>query len=478
MPVPLDGGAHILRSRNAGFGFEQISYLAILGVLISLIAAGHSTHWTFGLKHAPDSVHGTGSSPATLDQFEPQSSPDVLDAELAAGTRKDATPKDEVNLSESARRKWGIELARVERRALSPVVVANGVVEYDQDSIAELASAVPGFVFRVYKRVGDPVRKGEILAIVDAADVGHCKAEFRKAVVDYNEKSLSLSRMKSVDRSLPEKLLRQAEADCRASHFQLVNAQQSLMNLGFRLNLVDMLKYNDDELIQNVRVLGLPTDLFGDAPPLTDNLLPLRSSFDGVVTERTVVDGEHVDRDRAVFTIANITRMWIMLHVRKDQQNLVAIGAPLQFDIDDVKAKVSGVIDWVGTELDAPTRTLRVRAEVENPPVVIDPTTGILVQGKLRAGTFGVGRISVRDASESLVVPNMAVHQDNDGRFVFVRHGDLFHRCDVEVGIVGPEMTSVKPIDDASKWLIDGCEVATEGSHILKAELHVAASDK
>ncbi len=417
---------------------------------------------------------GAESAPATLDDFAPEASSHDRGADLA----DDAKSSDDVNLSESARRKWGIELAQVERRELSPVVVANGVVQYDQDSIAELTSTAPGYVFKVFKRVGDPVRKGEILAIVDAAEVGHCKAEFRKAVVDYNEKALSLSRMKSVNQSLPEKLLRQAEADTRAAHFQLVNAQQALMNLGFRLNLTEMLKYSDDELIQNVRVLGLPPELFDGSPPLTDNLLPLRASFDGVVTSRAVVDGEHVGRDRSVFTIANIKHMWIMLHVRKDQQSLVSLGAPVEFDIDDVKTKVRGVVDWVGTELDAPTRTLLVRAEVENPPIFVDSSTGVLIQGKLRAGTFGVGRISVRDTGNALVVPNTAIHHDGSHHFVFVRHGDVFHRCDVEVGILGPDVTSVSPIGDASKWLIDGCEVATEGSHILKAELHVAASDQ
>ncbi|HEX3868861.1 MAG TPA: efflux RND transporter periplasmic adaptor subunit [Pirellulales bacterium] len=429
-----------------------------------MIAVGHRTHWKFDFGHAEAA---SDTPAASFDEPPLQIPRQAGDGNLAGETGA-------IELTEAACRKWGIELRRVERRALNPVVSANGVVEYAQDAIAEMASSVPGYVFRVFRRVGDPVRKGDVLAIVDAADVGRAKAEFRKAVVSFNEKEHSLARMHSVGSSLPERQLRQAEADCREARIQLVNAQQALMNLGFVLALNDVLTSSDDELIQRVRMLGLPRELIGDIPPLTDNLLPLRAPFDGIVIRRKVVDGEYVDRDRSQFAVANISRMWITLHVRKDQQNLVCVGAPLEFAIEDAAVDLRSTIHWVDTELDPATRTLQVRAEVANPPTRTDLETGIVVQGRLRAGTFGVGRITVGDAAEKLVVPNLAIHFDGDRYFVFVRQENRFRRCNVEIGIGELDVTSVEPVGDAKQILIEGCEVAAEGSHMLKAELQVA----
>jgi cobalt-zinc-cadmium efflux system membrane fusion protein len=83
--------------------------------------------------------------------------------------------------SAKAVEKAGVDIAVVHERPIIEAVVANGEVDYDQNRMAHLSSRVPGTVWRVEKQVGDHVRKGEVLAIIDAADVGRAKSEFLQA---------------------------------------------------------------------------------------------------------------------------------------------------------------------------------------------------------------------------------------------------------------------------------------------------------
>jgi multidrug efflux pump subunit AcrA (membrane-fusion protein) len=119
------------------------------------------------------------------------------------------------------------------------------------------------------------------------------------------------------------------------------------------------------------------------------------------------------------------------------------------------------------------TRTLRIRAEVDNPVVSLDPETGQEVR-ILRANTFGTGIITLRETPSAFVVPTSAIlHADNQP-MIFTKIGELkFARIDVklgvrEVGIVQIESDLLKP----------GLEIVSQGSHVLKSEWilnHVAS---
>src|SRR5262249_36459020 len=73
--------------------------------------------------------------------------------------------------SEEAVARAGVEVTEVLEAPLTESVSANGEVGYDQTRLARLASRVRGTVWRVDKVVGQPVRKGDVLALVDAAEV-------------------------------------------------------------------------------------------------------------------------------------------------------------------------------------------------------------------------------------------------------------------------------------------------------------------
>src|SRR5205807_1892800 len=80
--------------------------------------------------------------------------------------------------SAEAVRAAGIDCVTVKTRDMSQFVTANSMLDYEPYRYAQLAARAPGTVWWVEKQMGEPVRKGEVLALIDSTDVGRAKADF------------------------------------------------------------------------------------------------------------------------------------------------------------------------------------------------------------------------------------------------------------------------------------------------------------
>ena len=143
----------------------------------------------------------------------------------------------------------------------------------------------------------------------------------------------------------------------------------------------------------------------------------------------------------------------------------LATGQELSFTTDGAPIEVHSQISWISTEVDERTRTVAVRAVVDNPLIEgEDPQYG--GQRLLRANTFGKGRVRVREKPSALVVPNLAVQWDEGKYLVFVRIADdTFEARPVELGTVTDKSTEIVA------GLQPGDVIATTGSHVLKSEI-------
>jgi cobalt-zinc-cadmium efflux system membrane fusion protein len=261
--------------------------------------------------------------------------------------------------------------------------------------------------------------------------------------------------------------MNEAEAEAREARFRRFNAQQTLINLGLPIRLEQLKGLSDEEMARKLQFLGLPKDVISELDPSTTtaNLIPIIVPFDGVVIGREIVTGEVVEPSQPQFVIADVRKMWIMLDVRKEDAFRVALGQDILFETDGVPGDVHCKLTWISTEVDQKTRTVQVRAEVENP--LIEPTGGPEGQRRLRANTFGTGRIRVRLQPEAVVVPVNAVQWDGDVNVVFVpgEEGKAFVARQVRIG--GTTDDYVEILDGINA----GEQVVTSGSHLLKSEL-------
>jgi cobalt-zinc-cadmium efflux system membrane fusion protein len=354
-------------------------------------------------------------------------------------------------------------------------VAGTGEVVYDPTRVARLSSRVPGTVWRVERQVGDSVRQGDLMALVDAAEVGKARTDFLQAFAQFDLKSRTVENLRRASSAVPLRSLQEAETALREARIRLLAAQQTLANLGLPVRHEGLSNLNEEQLVQAVQLLGLPDGL--DPRTTSGNLLPLRAPMDGVVVQREVVAGEVVDTARVLFVVADPQTMSLDLNVRLEDARLLALGQTIHFRPDGqapsglpwytvIGDRLSwnqardGTLRWISTAVDEKTRTVKVRAAFENS------------DGRLRAGTFGTGRVVLRQ-EQAVVVPKEAVQWEGCCHVVFVQDRNyhaagapkVFHVRKVVPGAMDDTRTEI------IAGVLPGEVVVTRGASVLRAEL-------
>jgi len=369
--------------------------------------------------------------------------------------------------STQAAEKVGLDIAVVQQRPIIETVVANGEVVYDETRMAHLSSRVPGSVWRVERKVGERVAKGEVLALVDSGDVGRAKSEFLQSIAHarLNHKVIERLRPAAQKGAISERTLMEGETAYQEARIRLQSAQQTLVNLGFTVRAEQFAGADTDEITRQIQLLGVPPELVStlDQTPTTSNLIPVRSPLDGIIIGRNVVEGDVIDPKTTLFSIADIGRLWLTLNVRQEDAKYLSLGQPVLFHSSDSKdeREIKGSLSWISTAADERTRTVKVRVNLPN------------AGGRLKANTYGTGRIVLREEPKAIVVPSESVHWDGSCYVVFVRDKNylkpnapkFFHVRSVRPGVKEGETTEI------IVGLLPGEVIAAKNSVVLEAQL-------
>jgi membrane fusion protein, heavy metal efflux system len=217
---------------------------------------------------------------------------------------------------------------------------------------------------------------------------------------------------------------------------------------------------SDEQVAARLRTLGIPDSLLQglDESSLTNNLLPMYAPFDGMVIKRDIVKGEIVDPTKPQFVLADLSRLWICLHLHLEDVGRLKVGQEVAFHLDGPNEDAPPAkIVWISAAVDEQTRTVPVRADVANP------------QGRLRPNTFGDARILV-GRQKRLIVPNEALQFDGTSYLVFVR-GERSESATEYL----PRRVQLGPRHEEFTVVLSGVEagqtIATSGSHVLLSEM-------
>ena len=359
--------------------------------------------------------------------------------------------------------KAGIDIDLVDRGPIVESVPATGEIVYDPTRVTRLASRAGGTVWRVEKNVGDHVRQGEVLALVDSAEVGRAKTELMSAVAQLNLQEKTLARLEALEGVVPGRRVLDAETVRTKADVAVQQGIQTLINLGMPVSYDEVKSTPADELRRKLQFLALPPNVVQalDAVHATTNLIPACAPRDGIVVARDVVAGEVIDTTKPLFTLADTSSMWLVLNVPLEEAKHIAIGQKVIFQPDGADHADTGELTWISTDVDNDTRTLEIRGELPNH------------DGHLRNELFGTGQIVLREDPEAIVVPSSAVHWEGCCHVVFVRDKDfmkdgtykVFHTRSVRPGITMGDHTEM------IAGLLPGEVIVTRGSGVLRAEL-------
>ncbi len=359
--------------------------------------------------------------------------------------------------------KSGIAVEPVWTAPAVEFVAAPGELGYDQTRVAHLSARSPGSVWKVFKRLGQEVKAGDVLALIDAAEVGKAKAEVLQAFAALQLRTQVVASNKEAGGAVAAFRVREAEAAVSESEIRLAAGCQALTNLGLPFDEAEARGVTAVQLKAKLRGLGLPADVAAALDPktATTNLLPVVAPMDGLVVSRDVVAGEVVDAARILFEVADPKALWMTFDVKGEDAARVKVGQPVRFTPDGGRGELAGTIAWRSGQADPKTRTVKVRADLADP------------HGLQVANTFGAGRVILREEKEAVSVPTEAVHWEGCCHVVFVRDKDylkagafkVFHVRKVRLGAKGDKTTEV------IAGVLPGELVVTKGGGLLLTEL-------
>lgn len=387
----------------------KVSAIVVVGVLVGIAYWGHATEWQF--RRLEQHAHLDASSAQSQCSTEVTFGPIVPEhRELAPAFQRSAT----INFrSAEAVELAGVDVSGAWNSSIMESISASAEARFDPGRTARLSARVPGTASRVFKKVGDFVKVGDLLAVIDAAEVGRAKSELQQALVQLRLKQTALVNIGAAGAALPERQRRESEAAVRDAEVRLLSAEQSLLNLGLPVSVDEYRNLRIDEIVQKMRRIGLneANNVGLDQKDLSasTNLLPIRSSIEGVILSVDVVTGEAVEAGRPLFVIVDPRQMWLTLHVPQLDARRIALGQDVRFRPDGSSEEFVGKVSWIGTAADETTRTVPIRAAVDN--------SG----GRLRASTLGFGRIVIRTEPEAVVIPHDAVLSFHGIQLVFLR---------------------------------------------------------
>jgi cobalt-zinc-cadmium efflux system membrane fusion protein len=450
---------------------RSLPVLLTAGMLLGVGALGYATGWkvppassVFGASAAAPEAwcrdHGVPEATCIVCRgvkvTESPPSKRVKGAPAVAESPVEGKPRPVVQVpSAEVLRVAGVHVATAEERPMIETVECNAESGYDMTRYAQVGARASGSAALVRVKAGQKVKKGEVLCLVDSAEVGKGKAELLLAAASLASKRAALERIKSSTtagfRNQADQLA--AEAEVKEAGIRLFNARQALTSLGLPVP-ESMLQGVPNE--QEVQFLGLPSDLVAGLEPAraTANLLPVTSPLDGLIVSQAIVPGETVDLTHPLFVLADTSRMWVTAELPPAQAVKVRVGQELSFMPDGFEGDtIVGTVAWISTEVSEKTRTVQIRAEVPNP------------DGRLLARMFGRASIKISSKTSALVVPVAAVQDEGESHLVFVRLNEEVYRP--RVVTLGKQAAGYVEV---LSGLSVGDAIATEGSYFLAAQ--------
>lgn len=311
-----------------------------------------------------------------------------------------------------------------------------GNVSFDADHFAIVGPLVSGRMTRLLVGVGGQVRRGQIMAEIESADVGEARGSFMAAKARLLAAEANLRR----ERELAEKRISSArerevaEAQWGSDGATARAAHEKLLAIG--LTEADIRSI--DGKAQGGRVA-------------------VRAPIDGTVIERLVTLGEAVERAADAFKIADLTHVWILLDVYEKDLARVRVGQTVQARTEAYPGEIfRGRVAYVAPVIDEATRSAKVRVEIKND------------QGKLHIGQLVNANLvgnSDQTTAPALTVPRGAIQRVDGKALVFVKGPRGFERRPIELGMSGGDLVEVR------SGLHEGEEVATDGAFLLKSEM-------
>ena len=352
---------------------------------------------------------------------------------LPLGERGSAALLDVVvPLTKEAAERAGIELRQVETQAVTDSLRVPGVVEPNAYRQVLVTPLVGGRVVGVAAQLGDRVRKGQSLAQVYSPDVAEARTKYvsAKAMLDAHDRELQRTRKLVEIGAASRQELEKIHAEHAAQTAEVESARSRLQLLG--------------------------ADVDGSSASRDNATAGIRAPIDGVVTERLANVGLNVDPSTKLFTVVDLSDVWIVADVYERDLQRVREGTRATVTTTAYPDRpLEGRVSFIDPQLNTATRTAKIRVAVANP------------RGDLRLGMYTDVSIASPSTASVLSVPKDAVQSVGDRQVVYLSSANdstKFVEREVRLGrALGGQVEVVA-------GLSAGDSIVSKGSFFVRAE--------
>jgi cobalt-zinc-cadmium efflux system membrane fusion protein len=301
-----------------------------------------------------------------------------------------------------------------------------GEVALNADATAHVSPRVAGAVREVRKQLGDSVKKGEVLAVLDSREL----ADLQREVLTAKERlSLAESSFKRQETLWQEKI---------TSEREYLAAKQALAEARI-------------EHQSAARKLAAGGGVSGGGYPLV-------APLDGTIVEKHLNVGEVVSAETEVFTISDLSLLWVNATVYPRELGRVQVGQAARVRADSIEDPASGTVAYVSHLVREQTRSATARVALPRPSEAWRP------------GLFVTVEIALAEADAAIVVADDAVQRIDGKEVVFVQEGDTFEARRVALGRSGVGEGN-RVVCEVLSGVAAGERYAGKNSFVLKAEL-------
>lgn len=406
---------------------RKISYAAIVMALVL------ATLW-FGMQHFGGAK---STSPGPMSPMSPMSSMSSMSPPVSTSPADVSSGSTEVQIDLAADdlKKAQIRTVLVTKGATATKLRVPGIVKPNEYREVHVTALVGGIVKQVPVVLGDHVRRGQPLAVIFSSELAEAETQYLSYLAELEAEHKKLERTQNLVKLGAAS--QQEEEEVAATHA----AHESHVRAA--LERLKLLGANDRQIAALKQVAQIDPNFIVPAP------------IDGVVLMRAANLGLVANTAQELFTVADLSTVWVMASVNEKDFASVSVGAAASITAPAYLGRAwKGRVAYIQPQVDSNTRTAQARIEVANPGEKLRIEMYMDVEFTSK-GTIGP------------IAPEAAVQSIGDRQFVFLPIKDKegsFRLRQVRLGAAANGYYAVL------EGLKPGDEVVTEGSFILKAE--------
>jgi membrane fusion protein, heavy metal efflux system len=330
----------------------------------------------------------------------------------------------------------GIRVEAVRRGAVPQTITTTAFIEPNANRIVNVTPRLPGKAVQVLVDLGDAVKQGQRLALLDSVELREARAQYVKSKVSMDAARVEYERQQRLYEKgiAAQRNLLDAQREYRVAKAEFEAAQEKLRLYGLSPREIEAIAQGHAE---------------------TNASFPVLAPFAGTIVDKRVSLGEVVAPEKSLFTIADLSTVWILLDIYEKDLAKVQVGDEVNLSVAAYPDQhFAGKITYISDLMDEKTRTAKARVEARNP------------DRKLKPGMFAEAKIVTQQGTKTaLLVPKSAVVYLEEGPVVFVEAEGGFVARKVTLSEAGEEILAI------TEGLSGGERVVTRGAYELKAEL-------